>query len=64
MTMLFNMLLTLSLLAMLPPVFPECVPINKFSGKLKEFEIFLKGRITFCIHDFIYLLLYLAGPLS
>lgn len=40
MTMLFNTLLTLSLLAVLPPVFPECVPINKFSGKLKEFEIF------------------------
>lgn len=53
---------------MFPPVFPECVPIIKFSGRVRAdtrtLRLSLKGRITFCIYDCIYLLLYLAGPLS
>lgn len=39
-------------------------PYKQVFWKAEGVWDFLKGRITFCIHDFIYLLLYLAGPLS
>lgn len=55
-------------LAMFPPVFPECVPLNKFYGRVRadteSLRLNLKGRTNFCFYDCIYLLPYLPGPLS
>lgn len=67
MTVLFNIQFTLSLLAMLPPVFPERVPTNKFSEEgeswRREFEIQLR-RESYFLYLWLYLLLCLKGPLT
>jgi len=63
MTLLFDIQFTSSLLAVLPPVFPERVPTNKFSEGVRadteSLELSWERRVNFCIYGCKYLLLCL-----